>query len=39
VLASALALIPRDIRRLRADQLAGPAAVESGEPLLAGTAS
>ncbi len=39
VLASALALIPRDIRHLRADQLAGPAAVESAEPLLAGTAS
>src|SRR5260370_42381704 len=32
VLASALALIPRDIRHLRADQLAGPAAGGSTEP-------
>jgi MFS family permease len=39
VLASALALIPRDIRRLRADQLAGPAAAQSGEALLAATGS
>ncbi len=39
VAASALALIPRDIRRLRADQLAGPAADHSAAPLLAGTGS
>jgi MFS family permease len=39
VVASALALIPRDIRQLRADQLAGPAAAPIGEPALAGTAS
>jgi MFS family permease len=37
VLASVLALIPRDIRHLRADQLAGPAAAAS-EPALAGAA-
>lgn len=39
VLASALALIPRDIRHLRADQLAGPAAPAAAEAALAGTAS
>ncbi len=39
VLASALALIPRDIRRLRADQLAGPGPAPSSKPLLAGTGS
>ncbi len=39
VAASALALIPRDIRRLRADQLAGPATGQSAAPLLAGTGS
>src|SRR5260370_20174349 len=39
VVASALALIPRDIRQLRADQLAGPAAAPIGGPALAGTSS
>jgi len=38
VAASALALIPRDIRTLRADQLAGPAAVEPVPPLTPSTA-
>ncbi|MGO8959884.1 MAG: MFS transporter [Streptosporangiaceae bacterium] len=39
VFVSALALIPRDIRRLRAEHLAGPAPAQTGEPLLAGTGS
>jgi len=38
VAASALALIPRDIRTLRADQLAGPAAVEPVAALTPSTA-
>jgi hypothetical protein len=38
IAASVLALIPRDIRTLRADQLAGPAALASTPALAPGTA-
>jgi predicted MFS family arabinose efflux permease len=38
VAASALAIIPRDIRTLRADQLAGPGALSTSAALAAGTA-